>query len=222
MPLNSVTALVKAVRTSCRTFQLFEITKAVLEKNDRFVVVIQRKTPEGAEPGPAAADAAKPAKGAPLFLSMPDHLPFETEDAAIAHVLKNHLANFFELSEAEVEAPKGNFPIINKCGVTGELLGPPNYHRYNQIVQQHYAAKVASRMGFEAFRSRIETIRDPEVANQWLTKMKKTTRYTWKLGTPGGKAAEPAPAESVAPAVADESAADAASAAPTEPATRAA
>ncbi len=34
--------------------------------------------------------------------------------------------------------------MINKCGVTGELLGPPNYHRYNQMVQQHYAAKVVA------------------------------------------------------------------------------
>ena len=79
--------------------------------------------------------------------------------------------------------------MINKCGVTGELLGPPNYHRYNQMVQQHYAAKV-TRMPFEAFRSRIETVRDPEVVNQWLEKMKKVTRYTSKAPVrrgPGGR-----------------------------------
>jgi hypothetical protein len=63
--------------------------------------------------------------------------------------------------------------------VTGELLGPPNYHRYSQMVQQHHAAKV-SRMPFEAFRARIETVRDPEVVKEWLEKMKKVTRYTWK------------------------------------------
>ena len=57
------TALVKAVRASCRTFQLFEITKAVLEKNDRFVVVIQRKAGEkqSAESTAEGAEAAKAA-----------------------------------------------------------------------------------------------------------------------------------------------------------------
>jgi hypothetical protein len=74
--------------------------------------------------------------------------------------------------------------VINKCGLTGELLGPPNYHRYNQIVQQHHAAK-GSRMSFDAYKSRIETVRDPEVVNQWLEKMKKVTRYTWKNAPEG-------------------------------------
>src|SRR5436853_535316 len=51
-------AMVKAVRASCRTFQLFEITKAVLEKNERFVIVVQRKAPErgAAAPAPASAE----------------------------------------------------------------------------------------------------------------------------------------------------------------------
>jgi hypothetical protein len=160
------------VRASCRTFQLFEITKAVLEKNDRFVVVIQRTKP-------AAADAQAAAKPAPLYMSMPDHLPFDTEDAAVQHALSNNLGAFFEMQEVEVDPPKGSFPIINKCGVTGELLGPPNYHRYQQILQQHYASKIKG-MSFDRFRDSIVSVREPEVAAAWLEKMKKAIRYTWK------------------------------------------
>ncbi len=185
-------AMVKAVRSSCRTYQLFEITKAVLEKNDRFVVVVQRARPDRPEqPAEASAGAegeaaARPVPGkpGPLYMSLPDHLPFDTEDAAIQHVLNNNLGAFFDLQEVEIEAPKGNFPIINKCGVTGELLGPPNYHRYQQILQQHHAAKL-SRMSFERFRENIVSMREPEVATQWLEKMKKAVRYTWK--TPPAK-----------------------------------
>lgn len=165
-------AMVKAVRASCRTYQLFEITKAVLEKNDRFVIVVQRARPQQAE-------GAAPAKPAPVFMSLPDHLPFDTEDAAIQHVLANNLGAFFEMQEVEVEAPKGNFPIINKCGITGELLGPPNHHRYQQILQQHHAAKLG-RMPFERFRESIISAREPEVIAAWMEKMKKATRYTWK------------------------------------------
>jgi hypothetical protein len=44
-------------------------------------------------------------------------------------------------------------------------------------------------MPFEAFRSRIETVRDPEVVNQWLEKMRKVTRYTSKAPVAEGQAA---------------------------------
>jgi hypothetical protein len=177
-------AIVKAVRASCRTFQLFEITKAVLEKNDRFVVVIQRIRP-------AAAEGQHAEKPAPLYMSLPDHLPFDTEDEAVQHALNNNLGAFFEMAEVEVDPPKGSYPIINKCGVTGELLGPPNYHRYQQILQQHYAAKIKG-MSFDRFRENIVSVREPEVAAAWLEKMKKITRYTWK--PPVAKAAAPATA----------------------------
>jgi hypothetical protein len=171
----SFAALAKTIRASCRTFELFDIAKTVIGKNDRFVVVVQRKPSEG------AAAAEKPVV---FSIAVPDGLPFETDDAAIGHVMAHHLAHFFDGTEAEVEAPKGNYLVINKCSITGELLGPPNYHRYNQIVQQHHAAKVA-RMSLEAYRGRIESVRDPEVVNQWLEKMKKVTRYVWKRGEEG-------------------------------------
>ncbi len=208
---TSFNTLVQTIRKSCRTVELFEIARTVVAKNDRFVVVLGHKpaggmtaagrgAPAPAAPGEAAAPAPKPAR--PMFhISVPDGLPFESDEAAVAHVMGKHLDKFFDSADVEVEPPKGNFQVINKCGITGELLGPPNYHRYNQIVQQHYAAKVASRMGFDAFKSRIETIRDPEIVNQWLAKMKKTTRYTWKLN--GAKPAA-APAAAVTEAVASD------------------
>ncbi len=185
-------ALAKAIRTSCRTYELFEIARVIIGKHDRYVAVIQHKIPEG-----APADAPKPA---PFAVAVPDGVPFENEAAAIAYVLDKHLGQFFDVAEVEVEAPKGNFQVVNKCMVTGELLGPPNYHRYTQIVQQHHAAHI--KISFEAYRGRIESIREPEAIAQWLEKMKKATRYTWKLSpapapvvlAEGETAPEPVPA----------------------------
>ncbi len=228
---TSFNTLVQTIRKSCRTIELFEIARTVVAKTERFVVVVTRKSPqESAAPAPAAAgaeSAARPSK-APFYISVPDHLPFESDEAAVAHVLSKHLGTFFDMAEVEVEPPKGNYQVINKCGVTGELLGPPNYHRYNQIVQQHHATNVA-RMAFEAFRSRIETIRDPEVVKQWLDKMRKTTRYTWKsadaakpaatlAAAPAAAPAEEKPAEAPASAPVTDSAAPAADATPVAPA----
>ncbi|HVU15320.1 MAG TPA: hypothetical protein VHD32_00230 [Candidatus Didemnitutus sp.] len=215
-------AMVKAIRASCRTFQLFEITKAVLEKNERFVVVIQRKV-EGApardgnaEAKPAETRSAKPS---PIFMSVPDHLPFENEEAAIAHVLKNHLGQFFDVADVEIDPPKGNFPIINKCGATGELLGPPNYHKYQQILQQHHATRLG-RMPFEKFRDSITSVREPEVVQQWLDKMKKATRYTWKTqaAKPASESHPPIATETPAAPAAEQPAAPVAEQPPTEPA----
>jgi hypothetical protein len=197
---TSFNTLVQTIRKSCRTVELFEIARTVVAKNDRFVVVLAHR-PQASSAAPAdTADAGKAPR--PLFyISVPDGLPFESDEAAVSHVIGNHLDKFFDQAEVEVDPPKGNFQVINRCGLTGELLGPPNYHRYNQIVQQHYAAKVGSRMSLEAFRSRIETVRDPEVVNQWLAKMKKTTRFTWKQAVAAAASAAPAaPAEAVAPA----------------------
>ena len=189
-------ALVKAMRSSCRTFELFEIARLILGKFERFVVVLTRRPPE-ATPAPAAPEAppaaapagpgastpplaARPAPGGgSIFVAVPDGIPFETEEAAIAHVLHHHLGRFFDLAAVTVDPPKGTFPFVNRCTLSGELLGPPNYHRYQQIVQQHHATRFA-RMPFERFRETIETVRDPAVVAQWLEKMKQVTRYTWK------------------------------------------
>lgn len=165
----SFAALAKTIRSSARTFELFDIAKTVIGKNDRFVVVLERK--------PGAATTEEGGKK-PFHVCLLDGIPFETEEAAMNHITQKHMDRFFGISEQETEPPKGSFQVINKCGVTGELLGPPNYHRYTQIVQQHHATRLA-RMDFERFSSRIESVRDPEVVDQWLESMKKVTRYTW-------------------------------------------
>ena len=214
---QSFSALAQAIRKSCRTFELFYIAKSVVDKNDRYVAVVQRLDPN-ARPGEAAS-AQPAAKPAPFFISVPDGVPFESEEAAINYVMEKHLGSFFDVSEVEIEAPKGNFQVINRCPVTGTLLAPPNYHRYLQILQQHHAANV--RIPFDAYKARVESVREPELIAQWLEQMKKTTRYTVKSAasvapsavvTPdAAPAAEPS-AESSPESVSAEPAADAPSA----------
>jgi hypothetical protein len=167
-------AMAKAMRASARTYELFEIARLILAKPERAVLVIRRR-PE-TEGGPVP----------PLFISVADGAPFATEEEAVNHALSRHLNHFFDQQEVEVEAPKGNFPSVSRCPFTQELLGPPNYHRYNQILQQHYNAKLASRMPFERFKSSLESVREPEAVNAWLEQMKKATRYTLK-GLPEGE-----------------------------------
>jgi len=162
-------ALCHAMRSNCRTYELFDIARLILEKPERFVVVLHPKPGEG------------PAE---FFISVPDGLPFASEDQAITHVIKNHLDRFVETEAVEVDPPTGNFPIINRCGLTGELIGPPNYHRYQSLLHEHHAVK-APNMPFEKFQQRIESVRDEAVVQEWMDKMKKITRYRVKPSTEG-------------------------------------
>jgi hypothetical protein len=214
---TSFATLAQTIRKSCRTVELFEIARTVVAKNDRFIVVL---APRVAAERPAAGAEAAASPRPVVHVSVPDGLPFESDEAAVAHVLARHLDSFFTKAEVEVDPPKGNFLVINRCGLTGELLGPPNYHRYGQILQQHYAAKVGSRMPFEAFKSRIETVRDPEIVKQWLDQMRRTVRYTWKVAAPAPAPATPAPeaAPEIAPASTESPAPEAPVPAPEAPA----
>jgi hypothetical protein len=119
-----------------------------------------------------------------VYVAQPDHLPFETEEDAVAHVFQNHLGKFCDTEEVEVEAPKGNFVGVSRCGFTGELLGPPNYHLYPQLLREHHARKL-SRMPYEKFAARVELVKEPEQIQAWLDKMKKATRYKLKEAIEG-------------------------------------
>jgi hypothetical protein len=162
-------ALLKAIRSSGRTYELFEVARLILQKPERFVVVIKAFPREEGAPPPL------------IHISQPDLLPFETEEEAVNHVFEKHLDKFLDVEEIEVEPPKGNFIGVSRCGFTGELLGPPNYHRYQQLLREHHGRRLA-RMPFDKFTARVELVKEPEHLAAWLEKMKKTTRY--KLKTP--------------------------------------
>ena len=169
------TVLAKAIKNSARTYVLFEIAKIILEKPERFAVVVtplQKKDKAGK---PIPSDKPLP----PFYVSVPDGMPFRNEQDAFAHVFKNHIDKFFDVEEVEIEAPKGNFTMIAKCGFTGELLAPPNYHAYQQILRDWHAANFP-KMPFEKFMSRVETVKDPEAIAAWSEKMKKRTRFVLK------------------------------------------
>lgn len=159
-------ALISRLRTSARTYQLFDIAQLLLEKPDRFVVVVAPLSSKGGSPSL-------------LYFSVPGHLPFESEEAAVSFVGANHLDQFFDIEEIEIGPPKGNFQMVNRCMITGKLLGPPNYHRYQEFLRHHYATHISG-MSFERFTSKIEGVKEPEQIEAWLESMKKGARYTVK------------------------------------------
>lgn len=163
---NAFKALTQAIRQSFRTFELFEIARLILEKPERWVCVA--KHPDQKEGEPAILHAA-----------VPDGLPFLSEQAAIDHVLKFHVEEFFEIEAYEAEAPSGSFQMVHKCGFTSEIIGPPNFHRYQAMLREHQA-KHLPHLTLERVQARLESVREQEAIDAWLEKMKQGKRYTLK------------------------------------------
>ena len=166
---NAFNALCKALKVSTITYELFDIARTILEKHERFYIIIR----------PDEGQKAGESEEANLYVSESDNLPFLNEESARRHALSDCLEHFFTAETKEVDPPTGSFSSIQKCGFTGELLGPPNYHRLKKIMEDHHSSRL-SNMPYAKFESRVESVKEEEVIAEWLEKMKTQTTYSLK------------------------------------------
>jgi hypothetical protein len=152
---KGVESLARQIKMTGRAYPLFDIARLILDKPERHSVTFSvKKNPEG-----------KIAQ--PLFLCALDETLWLSEDAAIAHVLKNHFATFYQTERTATEPPKGKYTFVAQCGMSGVILGPPNYHDYqNQLRKLH--SERFSRLPFDVFKARVKIVRDEEVVKKWI------------------------------------------------------
>jgi hypothetical protein len=112
----------------------------------------------------------------PLFVCALDDTPWLSEDEAEAHILKNHFATFYQVERTPTDPPKGTYTFVAQCGMSGVILGPPNYHDYqNQLRKLH--AERFSRMPFDVFKSRVKIVKDEAVVKKWIEEHSFKTEY---------------------------------------------
>lgn len=162
-PFNKLSDIMKA---SKRTYQLFDIAEIILEKPERFVVLAKNL--------PDAEGNAKP-----LYCAQPFNLPFEDEAAAKTAAVDAKFDELFVSEEIDAEPPKGEFQVVNRCSITGDLLGAPNWHKYGEAVREYHSRKFP-KMPFEKFSVSIESVRDADQIAAWLETMKKKTVFKLK------------------------------------------
>ncbi len=105
-----------------------------------------------------------------------DDTPWLSEDEAVAHVLKNHFGTFYQAERTPTDPPKGTYTFVAQCGMSGVILGPPNYHDYqNQLRKLH--AERFSKMPFEVFKSRVKIVKDEAVVKKWIEEHSFKTEY---------------------------------------------
>jgi len=161
---NGVESLARQIKMTGRAYPLFQIAQLVLVKPERYAVQLAVK---------------KNADGTVkqlLFVCALDDTPWLSEDEAVAHVLKVHFATFYQAERTATEPPKGTYTFVAQCGMSGTILGPPNYHDYqNQLRKLH--AERFSRMPFDVFKSRVKIVKDEAVVKKWIEEQSFKTEY---------------------------------------------
>jgi len=162
---NGVESLSRQIKMTGRAYPLFDIARLILQKPERYTVKLTvQKKPDGAI-------------AQPLFVCALDETPWLSEDEAVAHVLKNLFATFYQAERTAIEPPKGRYTFVAQCGVSGVILGPPNHHDYqNQLRKLH--AERFSRMPFDMFKSRVKIVKDEAVVKKWVEEQSFKTEYT--------------------------------------------
>jgi hypothetical protein len=200
---HGVEGLARQIKTSAKTYPLFDLARLVLEKSERYVVEFKR-TEENATP---------------IFQLKTDGTLWLSERDAIAHALAAQIDKFYRREQVTVDAPKGIFPCVAVCGMSGALLGPPNYHDYQSKLLRLHAERFAH-VPLEVYKSRIRMERSEEMVQKW--KDEQSVRDEFLPIENAGTQRKVKPAESpTAPesATAAEPAADAETAADAEAAT---
>ncbi len=156
--------LARQIKMTGRAFPLFDIAQMILQKPERHGAVFSvKKKPDG-----TVAQA--------LFVCALDDSLWLSEDEAVAHVLRQHLATFYQAERTATEPPKGKYTFVAQCGMSGVIFGPPNFHSYQDRVRQLHAERF-SRMPFEVYKARIKIVRDEEVVKKWVEEQSWKTEY---------------------------------------------
>jgi len=197
---HGVEGLARQIKTGAKTYPLFDLARLVLEKSERYVVEFKRS-------GENAT---------PIFQLKTDSSLWLSERDAIAHALATQIDKFYRREQVTVEAPKGTFPCVAVCGMSGVLLGPPNYHDYQSKLLRLHAERFAH-VPLEVYKSRIRMERSEEMVQKWKDEQSVRDEFLPIEGAGAqqkAKSAKNAPApESAAPA---EPAADAETVASTQ------
>ena len=161
---HGVDFLAKQIRMTGRAYPLFDIAQLVLQKPERHSVTFSvKKKPDGT-----------PVQ--PLFSCALDETLWLSEEDAVRYVLDRHFTTFYQAERTKIDPPKGVYTFVAQCGLSGIILGPPNYHDYQNQLRRVHAEKF-SRMPFDAFKARVRIVKDEEVVKKWIDEQSWKTEF---------------------------------------------
>ena len=162
LPSAEAVALVaREIQQVARVYSLYEVAQVLLADRARYR--LRFKAVDGA---PA------------MFRSRKDDSLWLTKQEALVHFRNAPwFGELYEQDTIEVAPPRGNFQAIARCGLSGEWLGPPNYHGYQTALRRVHRERF-SHLPFERYVASVRTERGEEALNAWLATM--TTHTRWR------------------------------------------
>ncbi len=162
---EAVHLVVREIHHLARVYSLYDVAQILLAGRERYRLnfALSNQAPS-------------------IYLSKKDQSLWQTKEEAIAHFWQSDAAGeYFESEETETDPPAGNFQVVARCGMSGEWLGPPNFHSYQSTLRRLHRERF-SHMPFEVYSSRVRTERGEEAVNAWLDTMRKRVRWRAKGG----------------------------------------
>lgn len=101
-----------------------------------------------------------------LWQFKPDGAVFLDPDSLRAHAIRLHLGQVFDETIEQGDPPSGNFNCVGRCTLSGEWLGPPNYHGYQERLLDLHRTQFPH-LKVEEYRARIEMLREPAAIEEW-------------------------------------------------------
>lgn len=166
---GGVTSLARQIKLSGRAYPLFEVAGLVIQKPERYTAsfkVIKRRDEATKQDVPVQ----------PLFVCSLDDTLWLSEGAAAQHVLKAHFDTFYKTEKQPCDPPKGVWTLVAQCGISGELLGPPNFHGYQEKLRKLHSGRF-SRMPFDVYKSRVKIVKDEALVKQWIESVSSKFEY---------------------------------------------
>lgn len=161
---KGVDSLARQIKMTGRAYPLFEIAQMILQKPERYSVTLTaKKKPDGTI-------------AQPLFVCALDDTVWLSEDEAVRWILEKHFDTFYQADKTKIDPPKGTYTFVAQCGMSGTVLGPPNYHDYQVRLRKLHAERF-SRMPFDVFKSRVKIVKDEETVKKWVEEQSWKTEY---------------------------------------------
>jgi len=159
--------LVKKLSSTRRAYSLFEVAATFLSKPEFYAAAIE-----------SAGNDGQPASS--LYQCTECKAVFTNKQTAVTHGLNRHLDMFYDKEEKEGELPQGKFACVARCTLSGELLGPPNYHAFNEKLTELYRSRFAG-MPIDQYRKKIVNETDPAMIERWKKEAARKIIYRTKL-----------------------------------------
>lgn len=158
-------AIARQIKVTGRAYPIFDIGRLIVKAPDRFQADFQVKRNKD---GSVAQR---------LYTCDLDNTLWLSEADAGRHALAKFFDTFYQTEKIPTDPPKGTYTFVAQCGMSGVILGPPNYHDYQQKLVKLHQERF-SKLPFDTFKSRVKIVREEETVKQWIDEQSFKTEYT--------------------------------------------